>query len=285
MQSQVLRSSPPRNLHPLTVLVTLFGGAPAFGFIFIAFGSIFVWVFGAQSEAAFWIERAHDWRPIEATLTAVEPTNMSENESVIYRYVYSYELDWQTYTGEAFGFGGGQAGQRIPVEFAEGSPEISRAPGMRRAPFADWTLLLVMIFPLIGMGFVGFGLWKNLRLVRLLKRGVFTWAECAAREPTNMSINDRPVFKYTFRFTVGGRVYDAVGKTHEIELLEDEETERVLYDPHNPAYNIVYDTYSNAPDIDARGQLVAPTLRQSGPIWVVLFIIVENIVLYWLTMT
>lgn len=282
MNTRTLRQPPPRQIDLWTSLVMLTGGfGMSFGLFFIAIGSLFVWIMGSESEAMFWFEGSARWMPLQATVNLVEPTNMSENDVVIFRHQYSYELDWNVYQGEAYDLGSRyQPGDKIPIEFQDHDPAISRAIGMRRAPFGGWIMALLLIFPFIGLAFVVGGVVKNLKLLRMLRNGAFSRAKLVDTQPTNTAINNQKVYQYTFAFEVGGHSFKASCKTHQGAAVTDEDTEIVLYDPYDPAQNIVYDAYPQAPTIGHQGQLLPPPLKQAWPLLFLMVVVFENILLW-----
>jgi hypothetical protein len=147
-------------------------------------------------------------------------------------------------------------------------------------------VFFVFIFPLVGLGFMVAGLRNGFKANRLLAHGKVGLGVLISKEATNTRINEQPVYKLTFEFTDEyGSHYEAVSKTHQPYVLEDEPEERLLYDPHNPAYAVMLDSLPGGPDIDEMGNiqpasltrgllvLILPVLTLVGHSTVLLFLI------------
>lgn len=256
-----LHDLPPRQVGLFTKAVVLFSGfLQQFGWIFFVMGSLFAWVFVPASSARYWFEAVKDWKEVPGRIVSVEPTNSAVNEELVYRYLHSFELDGQRYTGRSFSAGQDFGeGEGVTIRYDANAPgKTSYVVGSDRAVFPAF-VLIVLIFPLIGLAFVVNGIRQNVKAIRLLEIGEFTRGTMCSKEATNASVSINkttyPVFKYTFEFEAGGHTYAASCKTHQAWLVEDEEREIILYDKFNPAFNIVYDATANMPHISEQGNL------------------------------
>ncbi|MCB9934746.1 MAG: DUF3592 domain-containing protein [Planctomycetes bacterium] len=253
-----------RNVPLTTALAVLFGGFfLQFGAGFFAFGMIFWWVFGAQSDVTSWYRFSGNLQRIWGTALACEHTGISEGGgdsdpgTPIYRTTYHFELPQGTaFEGVCYGTGMYfQPGGPVEVEFLAENPEVSRIVGTRKAAIGAWGIF-VGLFPGLGLLFMGLGLRGNLRAVRVLKRGKLTRGKLVDKQPTNTRINNRMVYRFTFEFQdEHGRIYRVSGKTHHTELLEDEEQERLLYDPEHPDGGVLVDTLPGKPELSPDGDL------------------------------
>ena len=141
------------------------------------------------------------------------------------------------------------------MEYAPGKPAVARIQGMRTNVFGPG-VLFVVIFPLTGIGIFSFGLVRGVRACYLLAHGVQTSAKLSLREPTNMSVNHRTVYDYTFTFkTRAGDVCMASTKTTSEPFANNAE-EHVVYDPRQPQRALLLDALPGAPHIREDGHIV-----------------------------
>ncbi len=251
--------SPPRPLPLVHRLILMFGGfSQQFGWAFFGFGMIFAWVFVFQSTLFSW----HDWDDASLVAAVIEnasSTSASENDSPVYRYTFRYEVGGQSYLSRSYTTGPYfSRGDTVGVLYFPDEPATSRLVEGRTAMFG-WGVAFVLLFPLIGLIFILVGFRKNMKAIDLLVNGRFARGQLTSKSPTNTRINDRTVYRYTFTFTANdGREYEATGKTHRTHLLEDEETERLIYAESDPSHAVLYDNISLAPEIDPDGYFAPP---------------------------
>jgi hypothetical protein len=239
-----LRDLPPRSINLYTKATVLFGGfLQQFGWIFFVMGSLFSWIFIPMSDVKFWFEFGKEWKETPGKIVAVEPTNSAVNDEVVYQYLHSFELNGQRFTGKS-----------------------SHVAGSRRAVFPAF-VLFVLIFPIVGLGFIVFAIRQNLKAIKLLEIGEFTRGTLCSKEATNASVKINnttyPVYKYSFEFDAGGRTHSAICKTHQAWLVEDEEREIILFDKYNPDFNVVFDAAGNMPAITEEGMLATPGIGKA----------------------
>lgn len=266
--SRHLRDLPPRHIDLFTKITTLFGGfGQQFGWIFFTMGSLFCWIFIPLSDAKFWFESDRNWQETIGKIVSVEPTNSSVNDTPVYQYFQSFEVDGQRYTGISYTVGKQyDSGTETTVRYNATDQNKSYIKGSRRAVFPAF-VLFVLLFPLIGLGFIISSFFKNAKAIRLLEIGELNRGKLVSKEATNTRINNRTVYKYEFEFEVGGRQHKAICKTHLGHLVEDEEREIILYDRFNPTFNFVFDAMPNTPNINEAGML------QAAPVWKVVNLI------------
>jgi hypothetical protein len=255
-----LRDLPPRRIDLFTKSTVLFGGFfQLFGWIFFTIGSILSWIFIPASEVVYWFEFGKEWKETQGVVLTVEATNSAVNDQLVYRNFYAFELDGQRYTGKSFTRGQQyQGGENAPIRYNAKNPGESYMAGSSRATFPAF-VLFVLIFPLIGLGFIVSSLIKNWKALRLLEIGDFTRGKLLEKTATNGSVGINgqhyPIYKYQFEFENGGRKYAAYCKTHQAWLVEDEEREIILFDRFNPDFNVVYDATPTMPGISPEGML------------------------------
>lgn len=257
LNQETLRERPPRYLSLLTRINVLFGGFYIqFGSVFFWFGMIFVLIFVGQSPAIHLFSFDGDWRKTEGLLLEINDGHGAVNDEPIYEYVFSYNANGQSFTGKSNAtFSGEKETTIVQVEYKTGNPARSRIVGMRSELFPAWVVFIVIIFPAIGFLFLFLGFKKNIKALQLLINGTFTRGKMLSYEPTNAAINDQTVYAYEFEFLANNKTYIAECETHLTERVEDEETEKVLYDKANPKFNVVYDAMGAAPRIDRFGKI------------------------------
>jgi hypothetical protein len=121
------------------------------------------------------------------------------------------------------------------------------------ALFGAWAGVVAVI-PFAGIVIVAFAFRRGARYVRLLRNGTLGFGTLVSAEPTGVTINDRPEYRYRYAFQTGdGREYVAEAKSHLHERMEDEEEESLLYNPANPNDAIILDEMPLKPEIDRNG--------------------------------
>lgn len=247
-----------------TALAVLFGGfLLQFGAAFFAFGMVFWWIFGAQADVTSWYRFSGELAHAPGEVMTCTDTGMSEGGgkhsrgTPVYRTTYSYvDARGQSFEGECYATGlSFSPGDVVDVEYDSADPATSRIVGTRKKPWAAF-LLFSAIFPIVGMVIMVIGLRGNLRAVRVLKTGKLARGKLVDKQPTNTRINNRTVYRFTFEFQdEQGRSYQVSGKTHITELLEDEELERLLYDPEHPEGGVLVDALPGKPEITPDGEI------------------------------
>jgi hypothetical protein len=276
-------SLPPRSVPLISKLIVLNGGFfSPFGWAFFGFGMIFFWIFFMNSEVVHWFSFA-DWEPGEGKIIRSEYTGASENEVEVIKYIYEYQVEGETYTGRGYTTGNDFVeGEEVVIDIDSSDPRNSRINGARREMFG-WGVIFVTIFPLVGLIFILIGFRTNMKSLDLLVNGKFARGRLKHKEPTNTSINEQTVYKYTFEFEAdNGRTYEAVGKTHIYSLLEDEETERLIYAPNDPSFAVMFDTIAGKPEIAPDGSLAPMPLRSAWTLLLPLVIILGHGTYYFL---
>ncbi len=244
-----------------TQLKVLFGG------IVLQIGAFFFWlglplsaVFVWNSEALNLFKFDGNWVATQGVLQEIEETNASIDDEPIYYYYFTYNVDGQSYQGRSSDIYRSQYHQTgvdvsIPVEYKDKNRSRARIVGMRQEMFSAW-VILVLLFPLIGIVLYLGSIRKNAKVLRLLKLGRPARGKILRYKDTGGRINDEPIYAYEFAFEVDGRSHIAKTETHVSEAVEDEETELILYDPSNPDSNVVYDGISGIGKLDLHSDRV-----------------------------
>lgn len=252
-----------------TRLAVHFGGfAVQLGALLFAFGMIFWWVFGAEGDLISSFKMMGEVKAAQGRVTNVEDTGISEGGSdstpgtPIYRVFYEFDVDGVVYRDKCFGTGYYPSrGTPVEVEYAASDPAASTIRGQRKTPLGFF-ILLIGIFPGVGLVLMTVGLLRNAKAVRVLSVGKLARGRLVSKEPTNTRINKQTVYKFTFEFEdESGRSHRVTGRTHHTRLLEDEETERIIYNPNRPEDGVLVDTLPGKPQVDDNGQLQGVGLK------------------------
>jgi len=229
---------PPRSVPTPLAIRVLFGGfLGQFGWLFVAFGMLFVWVFDAGGGVAEWFAFARGYETTEGTTTGWRSTSLSINEVPVYETSYRYDHpEAGTVSGASYATGSWEGeGQRVTVEYVPSDPTLSRIAGMRSSQ-GGLGVIFVVIFPVVGLVLALVALSKGLRTRRLLQVGRVTRGTLLTSEATSTRVNEQPVMKLTFEFQdERGGSWQAIAKTHQPHGLEDEERELLVYDPADPS--------------------------------------------------
>lgn len=273
-------SDPPRTIPFSIKIGNLFGGfINQFGWIFFSFGLIFVWTFTMQADLTSWYHFRGNKTETYGILTKVSPTDMTINKRKVYKYEYSFEDEFgEGFTGISYSNNSSLSqGKKVLIEFPNNNPDISRIKGMTRGKIGLFGLF-PLIFPLIGVFFMFFGIKKGLKANRLLTIGFLTEGKLIDKQITNTRVNNKPVIKLTFKFHArDGMPYKLVTKTHRNFLLEDNPTEKLLYDRRNPKKAIMLDTLNTAISITDEGIVNSKSIYETVK---VLFIPIFSLIIH-----
>lgn len=224
---------PPRPVSlGATVEVVCGGLLVQIGCAVLAFGSIFGWVFASHADLTQWTHFSGRVETAQGTALELVRTGVSVNEVPVVGTRYTFTgPDGVERTATSYASGAGPApGSAVTVEFPAGDPDTSRVVGQTCGMLGP-AALLALIFPLAGFVPAWLGLrWGRARAA-LLRNGRQAEATFAGKEPTNMTVNDQPVWKLVFTFKDEmGEERTVESNTHDPQGLQDEPTERVLYD-------------------------------------------------------
>ncbi|HSL90886.1 MAG TPA: DUF3592 domain-containing protein [Ignavibacteriaceae bacterium] len=213
-----------------------------FGLIFLIFSSIFIIVFSSFIK----FDSLNKNSPVtEGIVTDVDVTKTTVNDQRVYAFHYEYKLpDGSLHSGKSFCKDiYYDVGTPVKVLYSEKEPGVSRIEGMGAGELSPWLLFIMIPFLLVGAGFFIYGLRKARKDIYLLQVGEVAYGNLVGKEPTSMKINNRKVYKLYFRFTTAdGNTYDTACKSHMTHLLEDEEKEKLVYDPNAPEQALLLDS-------------------------------------------
>jgi len=200
---------------------------------------------------------------VESTSTgATGKSSDSKTSGHIVENRFTYVIKGETFESTSYGLNETLApGDELKIEHPLAHPERAVIVGMRANTYSP-QVLLVLIIPLIGMILSYFAIKRSLRLVNLLKQGEIAFASMVGKEGTNTTINEQPVYRYTFEFSdkLGNKCKTKVSTHHSgiFTYSGDPEArkERVLYDPKNPSYAKLLDLLPNGVRFDISDKLL-----------------------------
>lgn len=274
MQNQSTQFSPPPRHVPLSLsIVNFFNGISQIAWFVVGFGMIFFWGFAGNGDFSFITFRGAI-AEAGGVVTRVDTTGASENEQPVYASHYEYSVNGVRRTGTSYSTGSSPSqGDRVTVQYKESNPDKSRIAGMRRAMFGPF-VAFVTIFPFIGLIVLYFATKSGIKRDHLLRVGIFTTGKLLRKEPTNMTVNKRPVWELTFEFIArDGRRAEAKARTTFPQKLEDEAQEPLLYDPDDLSRAYVLDEAPARPKLNMLGEL------EGRPIAAVFAVILPAIVI------
>ncbi len=253
-----LYQKPPRSLPFIQQLCIIFGGiVQAIGWVFFCVGSLFIAVFGYTSEPII-KPNTKKWDIVQGVVRQTSATSSSENKRQIYKITSNYLYKGITYENISYKVGMPLSiGQNISIKVNPNNPSESEAEGLRTQPFSGIVVIFLSPFLIFSLFLIIPNARKNLKARNLLLFGEFTRGTLKEKRATNTTItinNVRyPVYYYIFEFEYMGKKHEAHGKTHKGWLLEDEAKEKILFNPVNPAENVIYDAIPTMPKIDPQG--------------------------------
>ncbi|MDX2080297.1 MAG: hypothetical protein SFU53_05890 [Terrimicrobiaceae bacterium] len=247
---QFLESTPPRQLpanwakniaaRPGISWVVLV----IFGIMGLAFTLLFFpW--------GIWNDWALDLGPTkqaDAEIVSVERTNLSINKRRVYRIDFRFRPE--RFGPEIQGTSHSRSqkwspGKTAPVRFLESSPSTAALVGATHSLTGPGGFM-VLIFPIIPLVLV-LAVWVGRRRTkRLFVNGVRQDVRVDAIEPTNMSINRSPVFRFTLSGDFGHPITVRKWKPAEVSVLREAHERQqpvvIFADPMNPKRFVIPET-------------------------------------------
>ncbi len=246
-----------RNIPVSAAIPIVFGrSSTLWGWGLFSFLMIFAWAFGGNADRSF-IHFMGDTKHTKGVITEVVETNMEINERSVWANIYQYEDEYGTeYLRDAFTTGySKRVGAEVNVEYPVNAAQYGRIPGLRSAEFSSW-MLLMFLLPAAALIMVYTGIRRGLQDYQLLKVGRLVNAKLKNKSPTGTIINSQPVYKLTFEyFTLENKKMNFVIKSHQTAHLEDDELERLFYNPKEPAKATLVDDLAGKPQINDEGEI------------------------------
>jgi len=268
-------ADPPRHVPLLVRCSNLLGGFyNQFGWLWLGLTGFFLWFFlpNVDVTGLYHFDFRGDLGTAPGVVVVSRDTNFSENDVDIYAHTYRFTgRDGAEREGVSYATGRRlEAGTNVTVEYVPDDPAISRIRQMRREPFGveGWggliSLGVLSVFTVIGMVILVTGVRKGMKANRLLASGRLALGRLKGRRPTSTSINERPVWEFTFEFQGEDlRPHQAKARTHKVARLADPRGEFLLYDPLDPAYAVLLDNIPGAVRTNDLGQLETDRPRKA----------------------
>ncbi|MCS7076711.1 MAG: DUF3592 domain-containing protein [Bacteroidia bacterium] len=201
-----------------------------------------------------------EWDTVEGVIQKIEPTTIKKKRKRVYRITSIYLYKGKTYEniyhirGNKFNIG-----QSITIKVNPNYPNESTVLDVNKS-FLDRSIALFsLVFSIPGTVIILISAKKNKKSRDLLLYGHLTRGKIKEKQQTNQTftINNvrYPVYKYVFEFEYMGKTYETHVKTHKTSEL-DEEREKILFNPHDPSENVLYDSIPAAPRLDEQGNFV-----------------------------
>lgn len=277
--------APAPRVVPLSLrLSLLLGGLGQVGWLILGFGMVFFWGFAWRADLSFVLFYGPRGQA-EGRITEITQTGASVGGgegragTPIYAYRYRFaDPAGVERTGVSYRTGrAGEVGDAVTVEYPRGWPTMSRIAGMRREIWEAWAVLLALL-PLLGLAFIVARARSGRKAAHLLQCGSLALGVLKSKEATNIKVNKRDVYKLTFEFQSEERLrYTVETRTTEPEVLEDQEQERIVYDPQQPTYAMLLDDLPGQPKVDEEGQFRPKGLRAAALLILPLLTIAANV--------
>lgn len=238
----------------------LFGGSLGVtGWLLLAFLSPFGWLFGGNADVLSPLAFAKDAEFVDGRVTGVKETGAKEGKRHVYEVAYEYRpAGHESLTGTSYTTGDAPAvGDSVRVQYQPQKPTLSRIEGGRLTIFGP-AAVVSLVFPLIGAVIAGFAFASGRRRLRVVCEGELASAAFVKQEPTNVTINGRPLLAVTFEYkSADGTTHVVSERTTDPGSLRDERREQVLYLPQEPGRATLVDALPTAVAADERGEIVA----------------------------
>lgn len=211
-----------------------------FGFVFLAMGLFFSWVFVPNHLLLDWKINRGPTLTVPGKILSAEETKMSINGTKVTVYQFAYRPDsGEERQGTAYTTGRRwRSGSMVQVNFLQSDPTLAVPEGARLSETSAGTLV-VLLFPIVGGGIlIGCFYSRHVRK-RLLRHGWVSRATVDSVEKTRTVVNGRNIFKIHLTFPEAGR--SVVKHSHDLaeislaeEALHSSHPLQVLYDPNKP---------------------------------------------------
>ena len=232
-----------RSFSAAVFIRLLFGGIMnVMGYLFLLFGLVFVWAFDIPGTIEGFINFQGELAEVQGEVTEILETNMYENDYMVYEVHFNYkERAGNSYENFSYSVNAPAVGEKVVVEYNVANPYYSRIQGLRFSEAPIW-VSFVLIFPLTGLVIVLFGLAKGFAAISIVRKGELAEGTLKSKTITPVRINNQPVYKLTFEFRArDGQIHQCDSKTHLPDKLQDDQMEKIIYDPGKPEKGLLLD--------------------------------------------
>jgi hypothetical protein len=273
-------AQPPRPVPLPVICSALLGIGGSFGAIFLILGLIGTLVFTRGLHPIDELRLALSQTTARGAITKVSGTNASENDSPVYEYAFAFTTRGEEkVTGRSY-FSGARwsVGESVTIEYVPDEPAIARIQGARISVFSP-SVLLILIFPVVGAYFFLTAAFRGWRQVMLLRHGLTADARILSSRPTNTMMDDVPLVEYGYEIRTGaGEIHRGSSKALPTGRIGDEKVEPALYLPGNPGHSILVDAIPLRYALDVDG-LSGQWTSLEGNRRVVLYVLAWMVVL------
>lgn len=268
-----LMQNTPRRVSWLVLLNAFFGGATSvLGVGFLTLGLTFSVVFLKNFNIDNLNFLIKPYQTVPAIVVEKIDTGASHGKTKtlpgekFYKIVYQFQpvnSGEQVLTGRDFIFGEKlKLNETVQIDYLLENQQITRLAG--KIDWYQYSLLMVLLFPLVGLCFFISNLRQGWKYASLLCFGQIAYGELGPKESTNVSINDFPQFKMGFAFKAkDGQIYKTYIKTIAPENLEDDKGEALLYDSNNPSRAMLLDEFPGDLYLSFEGEIKAAKVFKS----------------------
>jgi preprotein translocase subunit Sss1 len=232
---------------PFWIRILLLFGRTSFiiGFLFTLIGMAFIIYFSMQLNWNILFAGKKDLVTTSGFITSLNETSYTVDENSLYEYRYRYHDQSQIpYSGFFLEYANSyETGQEITIEYLKESPEVSRFAGKDRQNYDQIMFLAGIGSIIIGILFLYPSYMRTRRERKIIMTGRPAEGKLVYAEPTNMRVNEQPVYKLTYEYlTSRDNMQKFSVRSHLIRNLSDDHTEILIYDPANPGKAVVIDT-------------------------------------------
>ncbi len=229
-----MNSREQRNI-PFWVGIVMFLSKPLsiFGLVFFIMGGFATYMM--SGDVLFKQQNIEDNDPITKGIITRVKTVSDEEGTTTYIHFYKFITDrGETIRNSSEHFKIiAEPGDTLSVQYNPDNPGKSRFTDFEEMDLSY--LYIVLLFPLVGIIIIVFGLIDVMKKVRIMRIGHTAYGTFEGKEATGVRINDRNVYAMFFKFTApNGKEYKITTKTHQKKRLQDDEKELIIFDLQNP---------------------------------------------------
>lgn len=135
-----------------------------------------------------------------------------------------------------------QIGWLVLLVGSMGSWNLIAKAGFEYLKYTNEQIVFILVVPLSGILLLFWAYRKARPVVNLLRNGRIALATVVEKEPTNVEINDQPVYRYTLEFKDSfDSPHRTKASTHRSDIFSQDigQKKKVLYNPDNPSNAVV----------------------------------------------
>lgn len=232
---------------PIRIRILHLFGRTSFiiGFLFVIIGLAFIIFFSFQINWRMYFAGKNDLVATQGIITGFQETEYAVNDDPLFSYNYRYsDQEENIYFGSFMEFEGHYSiGQSVEIEYLINAPDSSRFMGRDRKNFDQIMFLGGIGAFLTGLFFLIPSSKRTRRERKIIMTGLPAEGKLVLAEPTNLRVNEQPVYNLTFEFRSGRNSFEKFSiRSHLIRNFSREHKEKLIYDPRKPSNAVVIDT-------------------------------------------